>query len=240
VQGSQALQDLPAPPVPASGAPLPLFASAASAEDDPDEPLIKLPATPRPPLAVRKTPDAPRLRAVPRPVRLKAVEPVLEFVEETAPEPVPEPAAARLPQVFNGEPGPPRARVMAAAIDQLILAGIDAAVVYLTMRLAGLELSQWGALPILPLGLFLLLLKFGYFAAFTAVGGQTIGKMASHLRVVSEQGTTLDAPAAIRRTLFGTLSAALLGAGFWPALLTADGRALHDRMAGTRVIQASA
>ena len=40
----------------------------ASLFDDNDEPLIRLPAAPRAPLAVRRTPDTPRLRAVPRPV----------------------------------------------------------------------------------------------------------------------------------------------------------------------------
>src|SRR5690606_11381996 len=42
---------------------LPLF-SPAALTDGGDEPLIKLPSAPRAPLAVRRTPDTPRLRAV--------------------------------------------------------------------------------------------------------------------------------------------------------------------------------
>jgi hypothetical protein len=59
---------LPPEPSAPEPPPLPLFARA---EGD-DEPLIKLPAAPRPPLAVRRTPEPARPRAVaktPRPVR---------------------------------------------------------------------------------------------------------------------------------------------------------------------------
>ena len=50
--------------------PLPLFPLSS----DDDQPLIKLPAAPRAPLSVRRTPDRPRLRAVPKPVRRGAAE----------------------------------------------------------------------------------------------------------------------------------------------------------------------
>jgi uncharacterized RDD family membrane protein YckC len=99
-----------------------------------------------------------------------------------------------------------------------------------------LALADWRALPLAPLVAFLVLLKAGYFSAFTAVGGQTIGKMALDLRVVTDGGRPLDGAAAVRRTVFGTVSAAALGLGFLPALVTADRRALHDRLAGTRVV----
>ena len=62
---------------------------AASLFDDSDEPLIKLPAAPRAPLAVRRTPETPRLRAVPRPVprpsRPIESSPSLDFVEDPPP-----------------------------------------------------------------------------------------------------------------------------------------------------------
>ena len=45
---------------------LPLFHPGGA---DWDEPLIKVPAAPRPPLSVRRTPDKPRLRSLPKPVR---------------------------------------------------------------------------------------------------------------------------------------------------------------------------
>jgi uncharacterized RDD family membrane protein YckC len=102
--------------------------------------------------------------------------------------------------------------------------------------MAGLPVDEFMLLPAMPLIAFLLLIKLSYFCAFTAVGGQTIGKMAAHIRVVSADNGPLDAAAALRRTLAGLVSAIPLGLGFLPALLSSDRRALHDRIARTRVI----
>ena len=210
---------------------LPLFTPAL--DDGGDEPLIKLPPAPRPPLAVRRTPDTPRLRAIAQ-SRVVEPEPVLKFEEEEPVRPVSrvwaEPGDARAEASGSG------ARLAAAVIDHLLLAGIDLAVVYFTLRMAGMPMSEWTALPPVPLIAFLLLVKLSYFCAFTAVGGQTIGKMAAHIRVVTTDERPLDAALALRRTLAGAASAGLLGLGFLPALVTGDRRALHDRMARTRVI----
>lgn len=236
---------------------LPLFTLAL--DDGGDEPLIKVPPTPRPPLAVRRTPDTPRLRAMSAPVRRVQPEPTpaLQFDADGggAPEPRHTPAAVEPPPITRprvsrvwresvrrpdpavpGEASAPGARAAAAAIDHLMLGGIDLAVVYFTLRMAGLPMDQWTALPPVPLIAFLLLIKLSYFCAFTAVGGQTIGKMAARIRVVSADDHPIDAALALRRTLAGVLSAALLGLGFLPALFGSDRRALHDRVARTRVI----
>jgi uncharacterized RDD family membrane protein YckC len=220
---------------------LPLF--RPTAEDADEEPLIKLPAAPRPPLAVRRTPDTPRLRTVPRFTSRRSPAPVLQFAEEAegpAPveEPPPQPAAVeRVPSsIITGQSSRPGSRVVAMLIDYLILFGIDAAVVYFTVRMAGLAPNEWRLLPIAPMLTFLGLLKVAYFYAFTAVGGQTIGKMAVGTCVVTESGGPVDAARAMRRTSAGALSFLLLGLGFIPALF-GDHRALHDRLAGTRVVR---
>jgi uncharacterized RDD family membrane protein YckC len=227
---------------------LPLF--TPSAPDD-DEPLIKLPSAPRPPLAVRRTPDTPRLRAVParrslsdggpRPADRPSRAPALEFHEELE---RPAPSAQAAPQsderVSAGAvprpPGRPPARIAALLIDYMILIGIDVAVVYFTVRMAGLSTADWRLLPVAPMIAFLGLLKVAYFSAFTAVGGQTIGKMAVGTCVVTDNGGPVDAARAMRRTSAGALSFLLLGLGFVPALF-GDRRALHDRLAGTRVVR---
>ncbi len=219
-----------APPV----VPLPLFTPAA--DDDDDAPLIKLPATPRPPLAVRKTPEIPRLRAVPRPAPRTSAEPVLDFADAPAEEAVEEEAPPVSMTHAPALPGTAGARLAAVAVDHLILAAIDASVIYLTLRMAQLGAGDWALLPLAPLATFLVLLKVSYFGAFTAIGGQTIGKMAMGLRVVTDNGEPVDAARAIRRTLAGTLSTAVLGLGFIPALLGPGGRALHDHVAHTRVV----
>jgi uncharacterized RDD family membrane protein YckC len=223
------------------GRALPLF--TVPGEDDDDEPLIRMPAAPRAPLSVRKTPDTPRTRALSRPSPQVDVEPPLRFTDAM---PFPDlplrheagsplgssPARAPSAHVEASRPGP---RLGAALIDLVILFAIDAAVVYFTLRMAALPLSEWRALPVIPLLAFLGLLKFAYFCAFTAVGGQTIGKMALAIRVVTEDNAAVDGARAIRRTLAGAAALAL-GAGFVPALFGAERRAFHDRVAHTRVI----
>jgi len=223
---------------------LPLFTPAEG--DEGDEPLIKFPAAPRPPLAVRRTPDTPRLRAVrPRaPARRSfseggSPEPVLQFAEDAVPDEEArfDPTADVKPGfIYTEQPSRPGSRVVAILIDYLILFGIDAAIVYFTVRMAGLAPSEWRLLPVAPMLTFLGLLKVAYFYAFTAVGGQTIGKMAVGTCVVTESGGPVDAARAMRRTSAGALSFLLLGLGFIPALF-GDHRALHDRFAGTRVVR---
>ena len=215
---------------------LPLFTPSV---DGDDEPMIKLPAAPRPPLAVRRTPETPRLRNIARAVR-KTPNPSFEFAEEPLPQSATEPVhrarltSATQPRVLTTS-GAGR-RLAAAIIDNAILLAIDMSVVYFTLKIAALSLADWPQLPVLPLLVFLLFLKFAYFAAFTAVGGQTIGKMGSGIRVITEDGSLIDASRAVRRSLAGAISLATLGAAFAPALLGPDGRALHDRVARTRVV----
>jgi uncharacterized RDD family membrane protein YckC len=223
---------------------LPLFSPPP---DDSDEPLVKLPLTPRPPLAVRRTPETPRLRAVPKRARAVDVEPVLQFADDATP-PVVMPGveltadvrartAARL--AARSEPleaSGAWARVAAAAIDHLLLSAIDLTVIYFTVRMAGLPMSEWAALPLAPLAVFLVLVKLSYFWVFTAVGGQTIGKMAMRIRVVTTEDAALDAAAAAIRSLGGTLSAMSLGLGYVPALIGTERKAIHDRLTHTRVV----
>jgi uncharacterized RDD family membrane protein YckC len=126
---------------------------------------------------------------------------------------------------------------MAAGLtDHVILFSIDLIVLYSTVRMAGLTMSDWQLLPPLPMLGFLLLLKLSYFGAFTAACGQTIGKMAAHIRVVSDD-VPLDPARAIRRTVVAAVSLLAFGAGFIPALVDPEHRALHDRLARTRVVE---
>ena len=228
-----------APTLPAE-ADLPLFAL----DNGSDEPLIKVPATPRPPLAVRRTPATPRLRNVPKPT--PAREPELQFADPPpltqlrATETVADVRArtvARLAALASHcDPSESRPRVTAAAIDHILLCGIDLAVLYFTLRMTGLAMYEYAALPPVPLIVFLLLVKLAYFGAFTAVGGQTIGKMLLHIRVVTTDDAPVDPALAAKRALAGTMSAAFLGLGYLPVFLGGERRALHDRLAHTRVI----
>jgi len=206
---------------------LPLFLSNAAD----DTPLVTVPARPRQPLAVRRTPDTPRLRVVPH---AEVMEPALDFHEEPAP---PRRGAAPVPR-----PGGPVTelvagrRAAAAAIDLGVLLGIDVVVLYFTLRMTGLGGGELLTLPLAPLGAFLAMLAVGYFAAFTAIGGQTIGKMAVGVHVVSGTFGPVPADVALRRTLMSVIDVVTLGLAYLPALVGTDRRAVHDRLAGTRVI----
>jgi uncharacterized RDD family membrane protein YckC len=203
-------------------------------EED-DEPLIKLPSSPRPPLAVRRTPEQPRLRP-PRlqphdesRLALDVAEPITPEIDEFRQTPVP--AAVMAPAVS----GVPR-RAAAGLIDVAILLGIDFLIIYSTLQMSSLTLADWALLPAAPMLAFLGLLKLSYFGAFTAACGQTIGKMAMRIRVIADDAT-LDPARAARRTLMSAVSLLAVGTGFIPVLLDPDRRALHDRLAGTRVVE---
>jgi uncharacterized RDD family membrane protein YckC len=140
----------------------------------------------------------------------------------------------------TAEPAGFGARLFAVAIDLALLAAIDTAVIYLTMQICGLTAADLALLPKAPLVAFLALQNGGYLVSFTA-GGQTIGKMASGIKVVS---TREQHPPgfgdALLRTLVWFVLAVPAGLGLLTALLTPDRRGLHDRFAGTKVVRASA
>ena len=230
----------PTPPRPiTSSFDLPLFKERRR---DDDAPLVGQ-AVPRAPLAVRRSNPTPR--AV---TRSTAEEPELDL-EAAAPESptkqrpshVPPPAGpvAKDHEVDSrvASVGP---RLLAAGVDALILGSIGLAVLYLTLKVCGLQFERAAAIPPVPFAAFLLLIAGGYLTLFTAAGGQTIGKMAAGIRVVSVDVDRLRVPlghSVLRATAY-LASALPAGLGFLPALLAADKRALHDRLADTRVVKA--
>jgi len=220
---------------------LPLFHGRAI---DDDAPLVSLPASPRAPVAVRKSTAARSSNQ-----RSTFDEPVLDLEPAAAaPPPRGTPAAAHrdssleLATAHGSESASVLARLGGAVIDLLLIGAIDAAVVYFTLRLCGFSFSEIRQLPLVPLAAFLALLNGGYVAAFTAAGGQSIGKMAAGTRVVTddESGATFGVPLgqAVVRAAAYAVSLLPAGAGFLPALFGADRRALHDRLAQTRVVKA--
>jgi len=208
-----------------------------------DEPLITRASPPRTPLAVRRrTPDVPRLRAEPQ-ARTQTLDLALEVVDPSM-MPVVLPAERTTMKVWTDVPEPVDAgigaRLVAVVLDLLILAFVDAAVIYFTMQLCYLTMDDLWVLPKGPLVAFLVLQNGGYLVAFTA-GGQTLGNMATGIRVVSsDSDVSLDLGRAFLRTLMWAVLAVPVGLGFLTALFSRDHRGLHDRFAGTRVIRASA
>lgn len=208
-----------------------------------DVPLITKAPTPRPPLAVRRaTPEVPRVRPEqPRPqsldLGLGSLEPPPDISASATPEYrsttewlMPEPEATEVAGMFS--------RLVAVIIDLAVLTAIDLVVIYFTMQICGLTWEDFGILPKGPLLAFLLVQNGGYLVAFTA-GGQTLGKMATGIRVVpTDSEGTLDFPRALTRTALWLLLAVPAGLGFL-TLFNRDHRGLHDRAAGTRVVRST-
>jgi len=206
------------------------------AEPD-DEPLIKHPSPPRTPLAVRRsTPEPPRVRA--EQPRLQALDLPAEAapVRERPSAPITAAPRAHTPDREPVAAGIP-ARIIAVVIDVMILAAVDALVVYFTLQICNLTTADLALLPRGPLIAFLLVQNGGYLVVFTA-GGQTLGKMAAGIRVIpASPDDSLDVGQAFVRELLWVLLAVPAGLGFVSALFSSDRRGLHDRLAGTRVVR---
>lgn len=211
---------------------LPLFAQDRDTDDD--RPLITPRSAPRAPLAVRRNVDTARLRA------LKAREDPIELALELSEPPPAEPDGGDTAATIAWSPAEAAGwvrRAAAAAIDAMILAGIDAGVIYFTLQLCGLTVRDARVLPLVPLAAFLLMLNGGYLIAFVAMGGQTIGKMAAAIQVVRDHGPVDLAHAALRAAAY-VVSLAPAGLGVVPAFFGEGRRTLHDRLADTRVVRA--
>ncbi len=220
--------------------PMPLFAPGV----DDDAPLITKASPPRAPLAVRRsTPEVARLRAVASP-KSSSSDLALDLElprEPAAPRVVPSERARIEPEppVQYEDAGFAR-RIVAGIVDALVLFAIDAVVIYLTMQICGVGVDEFSLLPKGPLVAFLVVQNVGYLIAFTA-GGQTLGKMAAGIKVVSDDvESPLDVGCALKRTALWLLLAFPAGLGLLPALFDRDHRGLHDRFAGTRVVRATA
>jgi len=209
------------------GAPidLPLFRGDGQALPPPRPPLAVRRATPAPARPRHRTP-APRAEALP----LVPDEPVAAV-------PVAMPAAG---ETAPGEAGAVAAtagrRAAAAAIDVGLVAIVDLVVLHFTLAVAGLTFADLPVLPVLPMAAFLLAIDGGYIVLFTGTLGQTLGKMAASIEVVADRRGPMNlGRAAVRGA---AMIVALLPAGLgWLAGLVGDGRGLHDRLAGTRVVR---
>jgi uncharacterized RDD family membrane protein YckC len=200
-----------------------------------DAPLVSAGARPRTPLGVRRaTPEVPRAR--PRTTKTPTT---AEMLFETPPAAIGRAlAASRVDDSSAATLAAPGSRILAGLLDVALLSALDASILYFTLRLLGLATSQMFELPLMPLVAFFMLLNGGYFIAFTAVGGQSIGKMALGIKVISQEDHAVPIGRATLRTLAYLVSALPLGAGFLLAIF-GERLALHDRLAHTRVVRPS-
>lgn len=119
--------------------------------------------------------------------------------------------------------------------------------VYEALLLAAVLLA--GALPIVvatqgwqpaiarpALQVWLLLLCGVYFVWQWTRMGQTLPMKTWRLRLIAADGTRISAKRAVTRYLAACAGTSLAGAGFWWALVDRERCFLHDRLAGTRIV----
>jgi uncharacterized RDD family membrane protein YckC len=93
-------------------------------------------------------------------------------------------------------------------------------------------------LPAWPyLASYLALLGLVYAGYFSGTTGQTLGKIATGLRVVDRTGQPPGYLRSFARAAVGSLGIGLVFTGVVPVFFDPARRALHDRLFGTRVIK---
>jgi uncharacterized RDD family membrane protein YckC len=81
-----------------------------------------------------------------------------------------------------------------------------------------------------------MVLSFGYQVYFLATRGATPGKMLCYMRVVRADGSPVSVGTAVGRFFGEIVDAFTVGIGYLMAAFDLEKRALHDRIAGTRVV----
>jgi uncharacterized RDD family membrane protein YckC len=158
--------------------------------------------------------------------------PRVELVREHGPA---TPGAAPLTLGAGADRGPAGfwIRVVAVLIDGVALTAAQAILAISAWVVFGRESS--GRPVRAALNAVSLLLGIAYPIVFHWQWGQTLGKMAVHIRVVTLAGGPLTLGQATLRQIGSWLSALIFGIGYLMVGLRADKRGLHDLIAGTRV-----
>jgi uncharacterized RDD family membrane protein YckC len=135
-------------------------------------------------------------------------------------------------------------RVGAKILDTIILSVVNAMVTfaitgnfYVTFNPTGGPGPTPGMIGLL--NLINLITNFGYNIWFLHWRGQTPGKMALGIKVVTPEGMGLSWGKAIARPFAEILSGCICLVGYLMAFWDPEKRTLHDRIVGTRVIKAN-
>jgi uncharacterized RDD family membrane protein YckC len=129
---------------------------------------------------------------------------------------------------------PPLARRLACALyESLILAALVLVATFPFLAFAG---DSTGGLRRHVLQAWVVIVVGAYLGWFWARGGQTLAMKTWRIRVEAADGGPVRPGQAARRYLFAWAGAACLGIGFLWAFLDRDGQYLHDRLAGTRLV----
>jgi uncharacterized RDD family membrane protein YckC len=126
-------------------------------------------------------------------------------------------------------------RVVAYVIDAVIVGIVNFVWTFLVTLAAGGNIT--GA-PVVLVDLIDTLVAIAYFSYFWSSRGQTIGMMATNLRVTRSDGSPLTLGRAIGRVFALYLSFLILFIGVIMVAFTERKRGLHDMIADTVVVHA--
>lgn len=129
-------------------------------------------------------------------------------------------------------------RVYSAAADGLVLLTIGVILMIAGAAAAGSPLVPFVRAAPIPLLAAWSLFGLVYGVIFVGTCGQTIGKMAMRVRVISADSFHVGYGRAAMRALAYALAALPAGLGLLTAIRDPDHRGLHDRLTSTRVVKA--
>lgn len=120
-------------------------------------------------------------------------------------------------------------RVLSAAVDLALIALAEAAILMVASFLLGVGATKLLSVSLLPLAAMFLILHFVYYTLFTALTGQTLGKIVFRLRVAPDNnGRAVGIFRAIARWIVGAISILPLAAGYLWMYSRSDGCSWHD------------
>lgn len=129
-------------------------------------------------------------------------------------------------------------RCCALAIDYIILIVVPAAGMIFNRSLGG-SATQGSVVSSNTVWFFAILLELCNVLALPAMSGQTLGMLLSGIRIVRTDGREASVSSILIRNTLGYLITVLTaGLGFFLAAVSSNGRALHDFIAGTIVVNA--
>jgi len=134
-------------------------------------------------------------------------------------------SAARAPGIAR--------RLASALYDLLLLAALVLVATFPFLAVFGDSTHGWRRHV---LQVWVLLVAGSYFVWFWTRSGQTLPMKTWHIRVVRQDGERVGVARAIHRYLLALLGTFALGLGFAWALVDRDRQFLHDRLAGTALV----
>jgi uncharacterized RDD family membrane protein YckC len=135
-------------------------------------------------------------------------------------------------------PAPGLARRLASALyDLLLIAALVLVASFPFLALFGDSTHGWRRHV---LQAWVVFVAGAYFVGFWTRGGQTLPMKTWHVRLVRRDGEPVGVARAAHRFLLALLGTLALGLGFAWALFDRDRQFLHDRLAGTALVDARA